>query len=94
MKYYSFKSLPSFVKIEILSKSSKATNEASSCMQPKSMFTIYNLGRNIWRLFPFLAQFFFTTSETELDYYHQKVSVRVASRVAEQLKTCSEVIEL
>ena len=42
---------------------------------------------NIWRLFHFLAQCFFTTSETDLDYYHQKVSVRVASRVAERLKT-------
>ena len=48
---------------------------------------IYNLGQNIWRLFYFLAQFFFTTSEAELDYYHQKVSVRAASRVAERLKT-------
>ena len=48
---------------------------------------IYNLGQNIWGLLHFLAQFFFTTSETELDYYHQKVSVRVASRVGERLKT-------
>ena len=32
----------------------------------------HNLGQNIWRLFHFLAQFFFTTSKTELDYYHQK----------------------
>ena len=28
-----------------------------------------------------------STSETDLNYYHQKVSVRVASRVAERLKT-------
>ena len=41
-----------------------------------------NLGQNICRLFHFLAQFLFTTSKTELDYYHQKVSARVASRVA------------
>ena len=47
---------------------------------------MYNLGQNIWGHFHFLAQFFFTTSETELDCYHQKVSVRVASRVAERLK--------
>ena len=47
----------------------------------------YDLGQNIWRLFHFSAQFFFTTSETELGYYHQKVNVRVASRVAERLKT-------
>ena len=33
-------------------------------------FWTNNLGQNIWRLFHFLAQFFFTTSETELSYYH------------------------
>ena len=37
--------------------------------------------------FIFLAQFVFTASELELNYYHQKVHVRVASRVAERLKT-------
>ena len=46
----------------------------------------YNLGQNICKLFHFLEQFFFTTSETKLDYYHHKVSVRVASRVPELLK--------
>ena len=45
-----------------------------------------NLGQNICRLFHFLAKFFFTTNETELDYYHQKLNVRVASRVSERLK--------
>ena len=40
------------------------------------------LGQNICRLH-FFAQFSFTTSETELDYYHQKVNVRIF----EQLKT-------
>ena len=48
---------------------------------------MHNLGQNTWKLFHFLAQFFFTSSETELDYYHQKVSVRVASRLAERVKT-------
>ena len=51
------------------------------------LFLNFNLGQNIWRLFHFLAQCFFTTSEADLDYYHQKVSVRVASPVAERLKT-------
>ena len=37
--------------------------------------------------FYFLAQFIFTTSGTELDYYHQKVNVRVASQVFKRLKT-------
>ena len=48
---------------------------------------MYNLGQNIQKLFHFLPQFFFTTSETELDYYHQKVNVRVASRDIERPKT-------
>ena len=39
--------------------------------------TIYNLGQNICRLFHFLARFLFTTSDTELDHYHKKKSVRV-----------------
>ena len=45
----------------------------------------YNVGQNICRLFHFLVQFFFTTTETELNYYHQKVNVQVASQVAEDL---------
>ena len=46
----------------------------------------FNLGQNICRLFQFLAQFLFTTSETELDYYHWNVNIRVASRAAERRK--------
>ena len=34
-----------------------------------------------------LGLFLLTTSESELDYYHQKVNIRVTVRVAEQLKT-------
>ena len=49
--------------------------------------TIYNLGQNICRLFHFLAQLLFTTSETELDYYHHKANVWLVSRVVERLKT-------
>ena len=47
----------------------------------------YNFGQSICRLFHVLVQFFFTTSETELDYYHQKVTERIASQVAERFKT-------
>ena len=50
-------------------------------------FLKYNLEQNIWRFLHFLAEFFFTTSETELGYYHQKVNVRDVSRVTERLKT-------
>ena len=48
--------------------------------------TLYNPGQNICRRFHFLARFLSTTSDTELDYYHKKKSVRVASRVPKRLK--------
>ena len=51
------------------------------------LYLTFNLGQNISNLFHLLAQFLFTTSETKLDYYHQKINVRVALQVAEQLKT-------
>ena len=47
----------------------------------------YNIGQNICKLFYFLAQFAFTTTETDLEYYYQKMNERVAERVAERLKT-------
>ena len=54
---------------------------------PQFVRETYNLGQNICGLFDFLPQLVFTTSETKLDYLHQKVNVRVASRVAVRLKT-------
>ena len=51
-----------------------------------SVYLRYKLSQNTLRLFHVLPQFPFTASETELDYYYQKVNVRVDSRVAEQLK--------
>ena len=44
----------------------------------------YNLGQNICRPFHVFAQFLLTTSESELDYYHQKMNVRVATRDVER----------
>ena len=38
-----------------------------------------NHGQNICRLFHFLAQTLYTTSEIELGYYHQEKNVQVAS---------------
>ena len=45
--------------------------------QKKFIFHSYsnNLEQNICRLFHVLAQFLFTISETELEYYYQKVAV-------------------
>ena len=43
--------------------------------------------QNILRLFYFLTWFPFATSEKELDYYQQKLNVKVVSRVAEQRNT-------
>ena len=56
----------------------------------KCLNFIYNPGQNICRLFHFSAQFVFTT--TELDHYHQKVNVPVASRVVEQVKEYPEML--
>ena len=50
------------------------------------------LGKIFVDFFNFLAQFIFTTSGKELDYYHQKVNVRVASQVFKRLKTGSQEI--
>ena len=47
----------------------------------------YKLGQNVFKVFQVLAQFLDTKSETELNYYHQKVIVQVASQVVEQPDT-------
>ena len=44
----------------------------------------YNLGHNILELYNILVQVRFTTSKTKLDIWDRKLSIRVASRVAEQ----------
>ena len=46
-----------------------------------------NHKQNVCKFFHALAQFPFTKSDSELDYYHKEVNVGVASRVAERLKT-------
>ena len=47
----------------------------------------YNQFHNILRLLDVLPNFLFTTSETMGHYYLETQYVRVASRVAERLKT-------
>ena len=47
----------------------------------------YNASRNVLRFLNILAEFFFTTSETELEYYYQKPNFRIASPGSEQSKT-------
>ena len=46
-----------------------------------------NFSDNLWqkncRFFWVLGQFLFTVSETELDYYHQKVKIKITSQVAD-----------
>ena len=46
---------------------------------------IYNLGHNILELCNVLEQILFPTSKTKLHIYHQKLGIRLTSRVAEQL---------
>ena len=43
--------------------------------------------RQSWRAFHILAQLLFTINETELNYYLQSMSLRVAEQVAEQCET-------
>ena len=47
----------------------------------------YNLGHNILELCNALVQIRLTTSKTQHDIWYSKVGIRVASRVAEWLKT-------
>lgn len=46
---------------------------------------MHNLRQNVCRLFYGEAEHLFPKSEKKLDYYHQKMNVRVASLVAERL---------
>ena len=45
----------------------------------------------MFRLLHVLAQFFFTTSKSELDYYHPKVTVRDVERLKVGLSTSKKV---
>ena len=51
----------------------------------------YNQFHNILRLFDVLLNFPFTTSETMCDYSLQKLLIRGASQVAEQLKRLPQI---
>ena len=53
----------------------------------KEQTPVYNQFHNILRLLDVLPNFLFTTSETMGHYYLETQYVRVASRVAERLKT-------
>ena len=51
-----------------------------------------NQSKNISALFYLFAYFPFTTSELELNYYHQKLNVRVASLVVERILGREEIL--
>ena len=51
------------------------------------LFPTYNLGNNILKLYNALIQTRLTTSKTKRDIQFSKLGIRVASRVAERLKT-------
>ena len=59
----------------------------TSTMERFSKVATYNQFHNILRFFDILPNFRFSTSETMPDYYLQTWYMRVASRVAESLKT-------
>ena len=53
----------------------------------KMILAFYNLGHNILELYNVLVQTQLTTSKTKRDIYYSKLDMRVASGVAERLKT-------
>ena len=53
----------------------------------KMILAFYNLGHNILELYNVLVQIQLTTSKTIRDIYYSKLDIRVASGVAERLKT-------
>ena len=53
----------------------------------KMILVFYNLGHNILELYNVLVQIQLTTSKTKRDIYYSKLDIRVASGVAERLKT-------
>ena len=55
---------------------------------------IYNLGHNILELCNFLVQIRLTTSKAKRDMYCSRLDIRVASRVAERLKTYKEILKI
>ena len=52
-------------------------------MQLSQISETYNLSQNILRLIYLLVYFPLTVSETGLDYNHQRLKVRVASRITD-----------
>ena len=53
----------------------------------KMILAFCNLGHNILELYNVLVQTQLTTSKTKRDIYYSKLDIRVASGVAERLKT-------
>ena len=58
-----------------------------SSKKKKALSCLYNLGHNICRLFCIFGRILFAINEMKTDYYHQKVNVRVASKVVKKFKT-------
>ena len=57
------------------------------CFLSKRQKVIYNLGQNILEFYNLLVQIRLTTSKTKRNIQYSKLGVRVASGVAERLKT-------
>ena len=74
--FFNLKSTTLPADIHSPSPSSTLNDENVSCIIDKKWTNKLsnNPGQNIWKLFHSLAQFLLTTSETEPDYYHQKVN--------------------
>ena len=74
--------------------------EVTKCNISCLVFSLlYKTVLKSWKkyLFHIFSQFWFTTSQMELDYYEQKVNIRVVTEVSERLKKLrdfKEILEL
>ena len=62
--------------------------DRATMLKRSEIYPNCNLRQNVWIRFNVLAQFSFTTSERRLNYYHQKVNVRVTDEQISALLVC------
>ena len=80
-------SAPGFLETEINALQFYANIIISSKTSSAKTQLTYNHGHNILELFNVLIQTRLTTSKSKCDIEYSKLGIRVASRVAERLKT-------
>ena len=65
----------------------RVTAKQSNSQYLQKTVSLYNHGHNIWNILQVFCNFSFTTSSFIIHYFKHITHIRVASRVAERLKT-------